>query len=233
MDTFDKKRIDKLNRKSDLHHFAKLFFDLSDEEYEFWRTRTYEQLNEIYNREWSKYKDAMDFYQNCNEYSYGTVFKHLHNYFGNKEEFNVNVMPIMKADTVLDYGCGQGNRSLGYYHTGSQVTMMDIDSPMFQMIAGYYNGFKGYGIEFISITDNEMLSRLGRKWDVVMCMDAIHHIKDGGKVLDLLKSCTNRYLIVNSNFQQSIKLHVERVELFPHLSGFRHVTGDLYEKIGD
>lgn len=86
-----------------------------------------------------------------------------------------------RLETVLDYGCGIGTQGLALAEAGAEVTLMDIEGPVWdyaQWRAKKHGLFdKVRWLPLVPILD---------EYDLVLCVDVIGHVPDPFRLLDEL-----------------------------------------------
>ncbi len=101
-----------------------------------------------------------------------------------------------KVKTVLDSPCGDGRNLIGFVKAGFDCTGFDVSDSALNKCKNY---LKEYKLEFEQGLLEEL--NLDKKFDAVLCDDAITHVKNPQKVLD------NFYNILNKKGFIVIKFH--------------------------
>ena len=102
---------------------------------------------------------------------------------------------INKIDfkTVAEVGCGQGAR-LGYVkkmRPNAMCSGLDISKTA---IAGAKKNYPAFAFEVLDIEQDS--SR--KKYDLVLCMDVVEHVKDDKRALKNIRKMTKKYLILST-----------------------------------
>ena len=191
-----------------LHEFAREEWGVSDEDYQFWSTRSVADLNRIYNDEMLRHPTPESFYMTSMIYPKGNIFKENHAFRAAKDQVDPPWRPG-EINSVLDYGCGAGKKCLGYAFAGKILTLADLNTPMYQMVSRYYL-HHGLDLEYMPLYGGPPPKEA--RWDLVVCLAALHHTRDPVSTLESLASKSNKYLAWNLDFNPDAKLHLVNVD---------------------
>ena len=118
-----------------------------------------------------------------------------------KKWLEANAVEVLKrvglaeGQTVLDYGCGIGTQGLALAEAGAEVTLMDIEGPVWDYAQwraekhGLHNKVRWLPLAPI----------LG-EYGLVLCVDVIGHVPEPFRLLDEL-SDKARFLFLNEDFR--------------------------------
>lgn len=190
-----------------LHEFARREWEVSDKEYGFWSTRSVADLNKIYNQELLHHPTPKAFYTDSMVYPMGNIFKENHSFRATEDQVDPPWRPD-EVRSVLDYGCGAGKKCLGYAFTGKRLTLADLDTTMFQMVRKYYT-HRGLALAYRHLNGGAALT--GR-WDLVVCLAALHHTRDPVGTLESIAALSRKYLAWNIDYNPDAKLHLAKVD---------------------
>ncbi len=106
--------------------------------------------------------------------------------------------------TVLDYGCGIGTQGLSLVEAGADVTLMDIEGPVWD-----YAKWRAEKHGFLSKTRWLPIAPVMDSYDLILCIDVIGHVPDPFRLLREL-SDKARYLFFNVDFRVHKKAEMDR-----------------------
>jgi len=106
-------------------------------------------------------------------------------------------LPISSGE-VLDVGCGEGivARSIFFDMPAIKLTGVDISEEAIKIFRELNPNSKAYTG---SADDLKLFS--SNKFDLVMCLETLEHIKDYQKVLSELKRVSKKYILISIPYQ--------------------------------
>jgi 2-polyprenyl-3-methyl-5-hydroxy-6-metoxy-1,4-benzoquinol methylase len=133
-------------------------------------------------------EEVIRFYKGCKDYIFDLAGWHEQLY---KKEWDSNLIKIVKsinpvAKTVLDYGCGIGSNGFLFNEAGFEVTLADLDSFSLDF-AKFIIKKHDLHVKVIETDKTEIKD----KFDVVLCLDTLEHVKEPKKLLEKLASLLN------------------------------------------
>jgi len=106
--------------------------------------------------------------------------------------------------TVLDYGCGIGTQGLALAEAGAEVTLMDIEGPVWD-----YAQWRAKKHGLFDKVRWAPLAPILDEYDLMLCVDVIGHVPDPFRLLDELGDKA-RYLFYNMDFRIQEKAEDDR-----------------------
>jgi tRNA (mo5U34)-methyltransferase len=114
----------------------------------------------------------------------------------------LRLAPHLPADlsgvTVLDIGCNAGFYSLELARRGARVTALDVDEHYLSQArwaAGIFGLAESIEFERRQVYD---LSHTRRRWDIVLFLGVLYHLRYPMLGLDIVSRCVGRSLILQS-----------------------------------
>lgn len=104
----------------------------------------------------------------------------------------------IKNKNILDIGCGGGILTEKLARHGGNITAIDKSKELIKIAKSRLNS--SYDITYINIDTTEFLKKNTEKFDIILCMELLEHIKNKNQVIDLIKHIMNKdcFLIISS-----------------------------------
>lgn len=166
-------------------------------------------------------------------------FKALHNsnfiqsnWHRNKLTALDTVLKLNKKDRVLDLGVGSGNFELYFAKKTKSIVGVDYNDGAIKFAKDLLKKKKAKNVKFYVKNINELQKNSLGKFDVVVMVDVIEHLKmqDVKKLLKVVKALLKprgRMCIITPNFNSSwiaIEKFVDTLKLVPELGGKQHIS---------
>lgn len=116
----------------------------------------------------------------------GPVSRNLH-------DLLLSLISIVKFETVMEVGCGQGSRlyTISSKYPNAKYAGCDISAVA---IEGAVKNYPSFLFEVLDIEKHYSKKR----YDLVLCMDVIEHIVDDERALRNIRKMTKKYLILST-----------------------------------
>lgn len=104
----------------------------------------------------------------------------------------------IKNKNILDIGCGGGILTEKLALHGGNIIAIDKSKELIKIAKSRSKLLSN--INYINIDTTEFLNRNKEKFDIILCMEVLEHIKNKNQVIDLIKYIMNEnsFLIISS-----------------------------------
>jgi len=107
-------------------------------------------------------------------------------------------------ETVLDYGCGIGTQGLSLAEAGAEVTLMDIEGPVWD-----YAQWRARKHGLFNKVRWLPLAPMMDDYDLILCIDVVGHVPDPFRLLQELADKTE-FLFYNKDFRIQARAEDDR-----------------------
>lgn len=128
----------------------------------------------------------------------------------NNIRFNyIKSKTIIKKKTILDLGCGGGILTEKLAKHGAKVIGLDKSKDLIKIANTRRVAVKNYNIKYINCSLHNFTKNYKKKFDIIICMEIIEHIKNKNQLIKLIKKMSHENsVIILSSLNKNILAYI-------------------------
>lgn len=116
---------------------------------------------------------------------------------------------IIKKKTILDLGCGGGILTEKLAKHGAKVIGLDKSKDLIKIANTRKVAVKNYNIKYINCSLHNFTKNYKKKFDIIICMEIIEHIKNKNQLIKLIKKMSHENsVIILSSLNKNILAYI-------------------------